>query len=156
MTIKIVKEEMKYNIIALSIIALLVISALMFFNFKTGNVLIEYEETFNTGDNLSGTFTISIEPGDSINKKDRIFISLSRDDSIIETKTLSIEEFVKMSGKNPIPVEKASGSFYESPESYSVNMGNIMPYTFTESGKYELFLNVFELDIAVRKIITIN
>jgi len=147
---------MKYNIIIVSVIVLIFLGSLMFLNFKTGNVLIEYEESFKTNEALTGKLSITVEQGDSINKDSQILLSLSKENEIILTKTISIEEFVQLSGKNPQITQKADGSFYETPDVYTVDVSKIIQYTFDKPGQYELFFSILELDIAVKKKITVN
>ena len=151
---------MKYNpftnIVFLSAILLVFIGILLISNFKTANVVLEYEENFNIGQQLGGKLSITIEPSDSIEASTPISVSLSKGREILAVETLTFNEFIKMSSNPVSPTEKNGNLYYETPGTYSVDTSSIINYKFTEKGEYELFFSLLKLDLNIKKRIIVR
>ena len=147
---------MKNNLLYILIAVLLLIVFLMFLSFKPANVIVEYQEQFKLNEPLRGSLSITLESQDSIKKETPLLLSLSKGDKILEAKTLTLDEFIQLSN-NPIsPTKKDSGSYYETPGTYSVDLEKLIPYTFVERGEYELLFNIFKIDLTIRRKITVD
>jgi len=144
------------NVIFLSILALIAITAIFIINYSpgnlTGSVVVEYEEVYSLGESLSGTLSITIDQEERLPANTPMVISLSQEDKVIEVETLILKEFIDLSNK---PIEPKSG-FYDVPGTYSLEVSKVIPYTFNEKGEYELFFNIISLDITSRQRITVN
>lgn len=128
----------------------------MFSNFKTGNVIVEYQESFKLNEQLTGKLSLSIEQGDSIEADTPILISLTKQDKVIDVKTMSLKEFIALSDNPTPPTTRDGKEYYETPKTYNVDISKIIEYTFVESGEYELTFNILKIDVTIRKIITVN
>ena len=127
----------------------------MFLSFKPANVIIEYQESFKLQEALTGSLSLTLEKQDSLEKDTPLLISLSKENEILEARTLTLDEFIKLSD-NPIdPIKKDSGYFYETPGTYSIEIDKLIPYTFNERGEYELLFNIFKIDLTIRKKISV-
>ncbi|MBS3091307.1 hypothetical protein J4217_02575 [Candidatus Pacearchaeota archaeon] len=147
---------MRYNILIVLILVLIVVGTLFTINFKPGNVIVEYQESFRQGDPLSGKLTITIEQGDSLDASIPIIVSLSNEAGIIEAKTLRLSEFMQISDNPTQPVKKENSLFYDTPGLYSVDINKIIQYKFQEKGQYELLFNIVKINLAIKKSIIVD
>ena len=140
---------MKINTIILSILILIPTISLMFLISNTlnltGTVVLQTENYID--DNLTGEISITIEKGHALNRNIPILILLTKNNTIVKVETLTLEKFVQLSGSKTKPVN----SNYKTPETFSINLEDTFPFTFNESGKYELLFSVLELDINIKK-----
>lgn len=144
------------NLLTWCVLGIIVASALLFVNWKPANVIVEYEESFKVGEQLSGSLKITLEPQDIIEAETPLIISLSKGKNEIETATLTLEEFVKLSDNPLEPVEENGKRVYKGASSHNLEVSKVINYQFTESGDYELFFNIFKLDLTVKKSITVD
>lgn len=140
---------MKIKIILFFLLVLISATALVFlasdtFNL-TGNVILQSGDY--VGDNLVGEVGITVEKGDVFDKDVPILILLTKNDTVVKVETLMFEEFVRLSGSRTKPID----SVYEIPETFVVNLEDVFPFTFDESGEYEFLFSVLELDMNIRK-----
>ena len=135
------------NVIVLSSIALLIILSVIVFNWKTANVIVEYNEQNSIGNKLAGDLKITLEPQDQLSSDTPIIISLTKDNKDIETISLTLAEFIALSDNPQNPVN----GLYTGPSTHSLSINKVIDYTFTESGDYELLFNIFKLDLTVKK-----
>ncbi len=118
-----------------------------FSGFKSGNVVLTYEESFNQGDKLSGDFIINIEKTDSVPAETPILISFSKGKDILETKSMTLKEYVVLSD-NPVgPSIIGEKEYYDKVEAYSVPIDKVISYVFSEKGEYELLFFMPDLDL---------
>ena len=147
---------MRYNLLFATIIILAVIAAVFVLNFKTGKVVVEYQEVYSLNNNLTGQLALAIQQGDSLDKNTPLMISLIQGQNVIDVKILTLEDFVSLSD-NPVPaVQKENGYFFEQPQTYNVEISKIISYQFTRPGQYELLFNIPQIDLRVRKTNEVN
>lgn len=127
--------------------ALFVLGFFAFSGFKNANVVLNYNENYTLGQKLSGDLTIGIEKGDSLDVKMPILVSLSKNGTIISSETLTLEDFIGLSGFDLEKVKRDDGEFYETPGFYLVSISKVINYTFNESGEYEMMFVLLDLDI---------
>ena len=84
-----------------------------------------------------------------------MLISLSKKNNVLAVKTLTLKEFIEVSGKEPKFVER-EGFVYYTEEKYEVEVSKIINYSFNEVGEYELFFSLLELDFSVNKKINVR
>ena len=95
----------------------------------TGNIVLNLEDNFKVGDNLKGNIII--------NKDEASYgiLSLTKDDKQLITKTFNLNE---------IPKNKINFG-------YSINLEDLIDYKFNQTGNYELFFSVLDLDINIKR-----
>jgi hypothetical protein len=147
---------MKKGMLIGTIIIIVVLALIFVLSFKPAHVILESQETGMLNSQISGQLTLSLEPGDSLETSAPLLVSLSKGNSILDVKTLTLENFISLSGKSPSTIEKEGKRFYETPESYSVDTNKIIRYTLNETGEYELLFEILRLDVTVKKTITVN
>jgi len=144
------------NVLVMSITLLIIVGGLLFFNFRSGNVVVNYDESFKTGDKVSGTLTLNLEQRDELQKDTAMIVSLSRGNKVLLAETLTIQEFISLSGKNPKTIQKQDSVYYIGPESYPVKIESILDYTFSEPGSYEVFFTIPKIDFTIKRAILVE
>lgn len=127
---------------------LVLVGFLVISGFRSANVVLNYQEDFKLGDKLSGDLTMGIEEGDSLDAQMPILISLSKAGTMISSETMTLEEFIQLSGINVEKVNRDGQEFYETIGTYNVPIEKIIDYTFNEAGQYEMMFVLLDLDIA--------
>ena len=108
---------------------------------STGNVIADYEYKASIGDAIDYIMEVNV-PENGIDSTTPLIVSLSKDGKIIDSKVISIEEFVKLSDNT----QTLEGEVI--PEGvYSSEARKIINYKFSEQGEYELYFAIFKLDI---------
>jgi hypothetical protein len=118
-----------------------------FTGFRSANVVLNYEENYNLNDNLAGNLIITIEKGDSLDVNMPILISLGKGEEIISSETMTLKQFIKLSGSRLVAVENNYNEYYETPGRYNVPLSDVINHKFNEKGEYELIFSLPELDI---------
>jgi len=116
-------------------------------SFMTANVVLNTEEYYNQGDKLSGVLSLEIKEGQSLEAKMPILVSLSKNDEVIISQTMTLDEFITLSGAKTEKVKEDGKEFYEAPGTYRVPISKIIDYTFKDKGEYELLFSVLDLDL---------
>lgn len=96
----------------------------------TGNVIVNLDDNFEIGENISGKIILTKEEVDAYG-----FVLLTKGNNVIITETFSLED---------IPKKNVDSG-------YSINIDDLINYKFKEKGKYDLFFSVLDLDINIRK-----
>jgi hypothetical protein len=148
----------KKKIVMISIWVIIIVGALILIQWRTGNVVLEMEKSnYAAGDSLSGKLTVVIQPGDSVPDDTPLLIMLTdENNNVLAVNSISLKEFIQSSDNVIESVDVAGKKYYESPGTYSVPADKLIKYTFSEKGNYELFFNVFKLNIATKEKITVN
>ena len=101
----------------------------------SGNVFMDLEKDFHVGDSVSGNIIIGSEEVSAYG-----VLLLTKDGEVLETKTFNLIDVSK----------EKSGS------KYSINLKDVIDYTFEEEGKYEIFFSVLDLDVNVKREFIVN
>ncbi|MGY4884814.1 MAG: hypothetical protein ACP5NZ_04525 [Nanobdellota archaeon] len=96
----------------------------------TGKLIMEINEGFNVGDKINGRIILKNTKG---NPSGIIF--LIKDDSPVITKTFNLQEVDELE---------------------FIEINKLIDYSFQEEGKYELFFSVPDLNMNVKKEITVK
>ncbi|MEK6906464.1 MAG: hypothetical protein AABW81_02490 [Nanoarchaeota archaeon] len=128
---------------------------LFFVGWKSANIILDSSEVYAKGDFLEGNLVLNIEKNDFLREETPILISLSKKNNVLAVKTLTLKEFIEVSGKEPKFVER-EGFVYYTEEKYEVEVSKIINYSFNEVGEYELFFSLLELDFSVNKKINVR
>ena len=99
------------------------------FKSLTGNVVFDLSDQFKIGDKLVGEIIITQEESTAYG-----VLLLTKEDKSLITKTFNLNE---------VPKTKLGSG-------YSVNLDDLIDYDFEESGRYELFLSILDLDINLK------
>lgn len=134
---------------------LILVGFLAISGFKSGNVILNYQEDFKLGERLSGDLSIGIEEGDSLDSQMPILVSLSKNGTMIFSETLTLEEFIQLSGVSVEKVMASGKEYYQKAGFYSVPIEKVVDYTFNDAGQYELMFVLLDLDITKLTIINI-
>jgi len=102
----------------------------------TGNVVLNFTDNFNVGDHASGKIVITREESNAYG-----ILSLTKDGKTLAIKTFNLKELPK--------IKLDSGE-------YSIEISDLIDYTFEEKGNYELFFSVLDLDINIKKELIVN
>lgn len=141
------------------LVAVLIIAGLFFLvQWRAANVIIDAEdERVALGESIKGMMSITLDSGDSIQKDTAIFISLtSSNNTVLATKSLTLDDFMKLSDKNPQPTERDGDFYYQEQGTYSVEIQKLIPYTFNQPGNFEILFSILKLDLTVRKNIIVQ
>lgn len=133
------------SLIILASISLILFSILNIFNSTgkidlTGNIVLDTKENFKQGDKLEGILTINID--EETDKTAPILVSIIKNSKVIALETFSVEEIMQKSQKIG--------------QSYNLNIGNLINYTFEENGEYEFSFLALSLDINFEQAFTVN
>jgi hypothetical protein len=100
------------------------------FTSLSGNVVLDLNDNFEIGDNLTGYLILNLEELDAYGS-----VLLTKDNQLLITRTFNLNE---------IPKTKSNLG-------YSIKIVNLIDYEFNQTGNYELFLFVLDLDINIKK-----
>jgi hypothetical protein len=145
-------QKERIRVIAFVLVAIMALTGLFMLPFNTGNVLLNAPQNFVVGDSLKGILSIGIEQGDKVKTDAPVLIALSRDNSVLVVKTLTIGELFAFSDSSIGPVE----GYYVNPESYQLEISKVFNYTFVEKGDYELIVHIYEPEISSKQTIVVN
>ena len=123
------------RVLLASFILLIAILSLVFFQFQTPFVTLEFEKEAKIGDKISGNLYINQER--LKNPESQAILYLSKNNTILEASTLSLSEI-------------------SSQETSSINIGSLLDYTFNETGKYTIEFYIPENEYKTSKTFTIN
>src|SRR3989338_6917074 len=123
------------RVLLASFILLIAILSLVFFQFQTPFVTLEFEKEAKIGDKISGNLYINQER--LKNPESQAILYLSKNNTILEASTLSLSEI-------------------SSQETSSINIGSLLDYTFNETGKYTIEFYIPENEYKAYKTFTIN
>ena len=123
------------RVLLASFILLIAILSLVFFQFQTPFVTLEFEKQAKIGDKISGNLYINQER--LKNPESQAILYLSKNNTILEASTLSLSEI-------------------SSQETSSINIGSLLDYTFNETGKYTIEFYIPENEYKTSKTFTIN
>ncbi len=147
----------KESILVGVIIALIVIVLVFALHWRASQIVLNIDEQeFNVGENLGGTLSIKIEPGDSLKKDIPILISLSKENETVAATTLTLEEFIQASNNPSNPILHDNDYYYETPATHIVNIDKILTYQFTKKGQYELLFNILSIGLTVKRTIIVK
>lgn len=132
------------SIIALSLVLILfsVVSMLTpsgEFEF-TGNVILDVEENFNSGDKLNGIIILGID--EQTDKTAPVLVSLIKGKEVLELETFSVGEIIQKSKQVN--------------QEYVVEVKDLIDYTFEEKGVYELLFSALSLEINSETIFVVD
>lgn len=121
----------------------------------TGNFALDTNSNFVVGENFTSSISLSFDANEKINSKMPVLISLIKDNSTIIAESLSIEEFLKYS-KQVQPEKVGDILVFSNSISYEIDLGKIIKYSFEESGKYEIFVSILELNLNKHKYFSVQ
>lgn len=95
-----------------------------------GNAVLDLEDNFKIGDNLTGNIILNEEESDAYG-----LILLTKDNQPILTETFNLKEIpkTKINSENSVKIE------------------DLIDYQFEEKGNYEFMFSVLDLDIKIQK-----
>jgi len=125
-------------------------------SFKTANVVLNYEQDFKQGDKLSGVLTVGIEDEDRLDAGTPILVSLTKGDSVISSQTMTLDEFIVLSGAKINKVERNGKYYFETPGSYNVPISKVIDYSFKDKGEYQLLFSILDLNMVKVTAITVR
>src|SRR3989344_2844352 len=105
---------MDKRVIIVSLVVVVIAVLIIFLQWRAANVIVDIgEQTFRVNDYLGGTLSITLEPGDSIQKDTPILVTLTKNNTVLQAATLTFQEFIEQSS-NPInPTNKDNNLFYD-------------------------------------------
>ena len=128
-----------FVVIVGSLVALVLLLSPNFSNF-TGNVISQSENYVSVGDNLSGELSLDIKRGESFSEASPIMLILSREGEIVYSDTLTLGDFMG----------EIDSEIFDIQGEYSIDVSELMNYTFEEAGDYELLFLVFDFDVTAK------
>jgi len=123
------------RVLLASFILLIAILSLVFFQFQTPFVTLEFEKQAKIGDKISGNLHLNQER--IKNPESQAILYLSKQGAILEASTLSLSEI-------------------SSQEISSIRIESLIDYTFNETGEYILEIYIPENEYKTSKTFTIN
>jgi len=106
----------------------------------TGNIILDVEENFNSGDKLNGVIILGIN--EQTNKNAPVLVSLIKGKEVLELETFSVGEIMQKSKQVN--------------QEYVVEVKDLIDYTFEEKGVYELLFSALSLEINSETIFVVN
>ena len=128
-----------FVVIVGSLVALVLLLSPNFSNF-TGNVISQSENYVSVGDNLSGELSLDIKRGESFSEASPIMLILSREGEIVYSDTLTLGDFMG----------EIDSEIFDIQGEYSIDVSELMNYTFEEAGDYDLLFLVFDFDVTAK------
>lgn len=134
-------------------IFIIVVMVLIFVALKlTGNVTLDIQESYALGEELSGSVIFVIEDGDLIDKNEELSLEL-KSDSYFTASIFTVKEFIDGEIE---PVEINGSYYYNISGSYSREIDDLIDYTFSEPGEYELYFLMEGYNLSAKKVIDVR
>ncbi len=128
------KTEVLLGIIMVLSLFLLIFMISSFFGI-TGDAVVEMEDGFSVGENISGKLKLEVEKEDNLTSETLVSIFLIKNNTILKKEILTMGEFV--------------GDLEETrlkPGVYEADIEKVFPYTLNEEGKHKLTFTIMNLD----------
>lgn len=127
-------------------IAFVFMLAVFFFtkNILVGNAVFNLHESYSLGEQLQGSLTLSIGPGDMIPNDSEIIVRLTRGEEVLAERKFMAAEF--LTSLDPVGIynetSNETGFYFNQEGTYSKNILDFIDYTFTEPGNYTLEFSI--------------
>ena len=116
-------------------------------NLFTGKAVAE-DYNFNLGDSLNGRVIINLD--EEIKGDKQVLLLIENEGNVVYTEIVFLEEFLK--GSEIITKDY----IYTKENTYFVELGEVVHFTFEKAGEYELMISILELDLNIVKKFSVN